>query len=196
MKNNHFIIVAVLFFSNLSSQVAIGKSSLTANSAVSLEFYDGVSPANTRGLILPWASTVSGTPNSSYLGFTSVVDGTLIFDIFDEKIKYRKDGAWYDLTIKNKTDAIPGITNVTLDFTHQNSLEEKQEARVIIGSNAETDSTPGILVLSDSNKAMILPKVIDPNISIINPSAGMIVYDPAKRLLAVFNGTVWSYWKP
>ena len=65
-----------------------------------------------------------------------------------------------------------------------------------IGANPTLDSAPGILVLTDTNKAMILPKVASPHLNIINPSAGMMAYDTVKRQLAVFNGTVWSFYKP
>ncbi|WP_262907374.1 hypothetical protein [Chryseobacterium sp. LC2016-27] len=43
---------------------------------------------------------------------------------------------------------------------------------------------------------MILPKVASPHLNIINPSAGMMVYDTVKKQLAIYNGTVWSFWKP
>jgi hypothetical protein len=43
---------------------------------------------------------------------------------------------------------------------------------------------------------MVLPKVASPHLNIISPSAGMIVYDTIKKQLAVYNGTVWSFWKP
>ena len=56
--------------------------------------------------------------------------------------------------------------------------------------------TPGILVLADTDKAMVLPKVASPHLNIVNPAAGMMVYDTTSKQLAVFNGTVWSFWKP
>lgn len=55
----------------------------------------------------------------------------------------------------------------------------------------------GVLVLESKTKAMVLPTVDDVN-SIPSPSPGMMVFvnkTGAKRL-AVFNGTVWSFWKP
>ena len=67
---------------------------------------------------------------------------------------------------------------------------------MLIGGDPSTDTTPGILVLADTNKAMVLPKVASPHLNIVNPSPGMIVYDTTKKQLAVFNGTVWSFWKP
>ena len=62
--------------------------------------------------------------------------------------------------------------------------------------NPDTDPTPGLLVLADTDKAMVLPKVASPHLNIVNPAAGMMVYDTTSKQLAVFNGTVWSFWKP
>jgi hypothetical protein len=44
---------------------------------------------------------------------------------------------------------------------------------------------------------MVLPMVVDVN-NILEPSAGMMVYvnKPGLKRLAVFNGSVWTFWKP
>lgn len=194
MKKN-IIILFLTINAFAQAQVAIGKPSVT-NASVSLEFYDNAD--NAKGMLLPYVSTVAGTPDASYKGLTSPVDGTLVFDVSDDKVKYRKNGAWFDLTVKGRTDVIPGITNASPDLSPQSSttMEDGASAKAVIGANGATDTTPGILVLSDTNKAMVLPKVNNPHTTIQNPSAGMIVYDTNKRLLCVFNGTVWTFWKP
>lgn len=201
MKKYKIILFSLLTVTCAQAQVAIGKASVTevspgVKASVSLEFYD--SADNAKGLLLPYASTVAGTPDASYKGLASAVDGTLVFDVSDDKVKYRKNGAWFDLTVKNRADVIPGITNASPDLSPQSSttMEDQTSAKTAIGVNAETDTTEGILVLSDTNKAMVLPKVNNPHTTIQNPSAGMIVYDTNKRLLCVFNGTVWTFWKP
>ena len=102
-------------------------------------------------------------------------------------MKYLKSGSWFDLSIDNT-----GIVDTSL----QDSKTEVSTAKTVIGTNAPTDTTPGILVLSDTNKAMILPKVDSPHLNIINPASGMIVYDTKTKQLAIFNGNVWSFWKP
>lgn len=158
---------------NAHSQVAIGKAAVT-NTSVSLEFGN----AN-KGLLLPWVTT-----SASVLG---AVDGTIIYDTSDKKVKYRKAGSWFDLSV----DAT-GIVDTAI----QDPLTENPTAKMVIGTNGASDTTPGILVLSDSDKAMILPKVASPHLNIINPSSGMMVYDTTAKQLAVFNGTVWSFWKP
>jgi hypothetical protein len=172
MKN---ISILMLIFSscNLFSQVAIGKSSVT-NNYVSLEFGN-----ENRGLILPWVTSAASV--------NGAVDGTFIFDASDKKIKYLKSGTWIDLSVDNT-----GTVNTTL----QDSKTESANAKVVIGADGENNTTPGILVLSDINKALVLPKVASPHINIINPSSGMLVYDTTSHQLAVFNGSVWSFWKP
>ena len=166
-----FIILFSILATCAFSQVAIGKPTVT-NTSVSLEF-----GSENRGLLLPWVTSAASV--------TGAVDGTIIYDITDKKVKYLKAGSWFDLSDT-------GAVNTTL----QDSLTEKSTAKAAIGKDGATDTTPGILVLTDSDKAMILPKVASPHLNIINPSAGMLVYDTTAKQLAVFNGTVWSFWKP
>lgn len=167
--------VSLLLFSAsaISAQIAIGKQDVTNNS-VSLEFGD----TENRGLILPYVETSSGITEL----------GTIIYDVTDHKIKYLKDtNQWFDLSVD---------TTGVADILIQTSKTEVSAAKTVIGVDGETNTTAGILVLSDSNKAMILPKVASPHLNIINPAAGMMAYDTVKKQLAVYNGTVWSFWKP
>uniref|UniRef100_A0AAU6WPQ4 Uncharacterized protein n=1 Tax=Chryseobacterium endophyticum TaxID=1854762 RepID=A0AAU6WPQ4_9FLAO len=158
-------IFSLLLFTSGFSQVAIGKTSVS-NTSVSLEFGSG-----NRGIILPWVTSAASV--------TGAVDGTLIYDIADKKVKYLKSGSWSDLTV----DAT-GVVDTVL----QASKVELPGAKMVIGTGGASDTTPGILVLKDTNKAMVLPKVASPHLNIINPSAGMMVYDTVKHQLAVFNG--------
>lgn len=156
------------------AQVAIGKPSVT-NTSVSLEFGN-----ENKGLLLPWVT--------SDVSVTGAVNGTIIYDKTATKVKYLKAGVWNDLSGKD--------SGGTVDTTLQDAKTEQASAKVAIGTNGATDTTPGILVLTDTNKAMILPKVASPHLNIINPSSGMLVYDTTKHQLAVYNGSVWSFWKP
>ena len=155
--------------------MAIGKTSVSSPS-VSLEFYDAAD--NAKAMILPWVTKASDVAS---------VDGTLIFDSEDKKVKYKKGGAWFDLS--RSTD---GSVNIAL----QSALVEKATAKTQIGGTPASDNTNGILVLADTNKAMILPKVASPHLKIINPEAGTMAYDTVTKQLCVYNGTVWSFWKP
>lgn len=188
MNTKYFSILLLLISSLAFSQVAIGKSSITNNStSISLEFGTG-----NKGIILPWANNAAGVS----LPASGNKSGTFILDVSDKKVKLSKnDGTWLDLTVH--TNESPASGNTAIDNTLQtnSSYPEQSTAKTQIGGDPSTDTTPGILVLADTNKAMIPPLVADPATNIKNPAPGMLVYDPTKKLLAVYNGTVWSYWR-
>lgn len=175
MKKIVCISLMLCAFTELGAQVAISKSEVT-NSSVSLEFGDD----ENKGLILPYVTEKDGIKEN----------GTIIYDATDHKVKYLQDtNTWFDLSVD---------TSGTADVSIQGSDKTEQSgAKISIDINGTgTDSTPGILVLSNADKAMILPKVAAPHLNIINPSAGMMVYDTVNKQLAVYNGTMWSFWKP
>lgn len=173
MKNIITAIAFVFVSISIHAQIAIGKQAVS-NTAVSLEFDN----TENRGFILPYVETKTGITEN----------GTIIYDVTDHKVKYLKDtNVWEDLSV----DAT-GAANISI----QTGKTESTTAKAVIGTAGATDTTPGVLVLSDTDKAMILPKVANPHLNIINPSPGMMVYDTTKRQLAVYNGTVWSFWKP
>ena len=167
-----------LFTTCAFAQVAIGKASVSSPS-VSLEFGTG-----NKGILLPWVTGVSTV--------TGAVNGTLVYNTTDKKVYVKYASGWKDLSVDATGTTVDPITNVD-GLTLQNSLDDLDTAKVSIGTPT---STPGILVLEDTNKAMVLPKVASPHLNIVKPSPGMMVYDTTKKQLAVFNGTVWSFWKP
>ena len=168
--------LSLLFATTLSAQVAIGKATVSSP-AVSLEFYDNAD--NTRGIILPWVTSTAAV--------TGAVNGTIVYNTADRKVYVKYASGWRDLSVD---------TTGTVTTTLQDALSDLDTAKVLIGGDPATDTTPGILVLADTNKAMVLPKVASPHLNIVKPSPGMMVYDTTKKQLAVFNGTVWSFWKP
>ena len=125
-------------------------------------------------MMLPWVTNVSSLQNT--------VNGTLVFDISDKKVKSFQNNIWVDLSVNTS-----GIADSSL----QDNLNDNSSAKTSIGTPT---TTAGILVLEDNNKAMILPKVASPHLNIISPDAGMMVYDTVKKQLAVFNGSVWTFW--
>jgi hypothetical protein len=204
-------VLSILYTTTIFAQVAIGKKATTAGSDISLEFYDSLD--NVKGIVIPWVSTIPDTPvvynsttGSGYRGMQgTIVDGTIIFDLSDKKMKYRKAGAWFDLTgdptfpltVKDKSNNDITFTQFnSIDSSLQDEKKESNSAKVTIGINGESDTTSGILVLTDTNKAMVLPKVANPHLNLMNPTPGMMVYDTTNRQLAVYNGTIWSFWKP
>ena len=162
------LIIGLISSVSLYSQVAIGKA-MAESASSSIEFGN----AN-RGIVLPWVTDIASMQN--------VVNGTLVFDLTDKKVKSYQNNTWIDLSIDGT-----GVADSTL----QDTLTENPAAKVAIGTPT---ATSGILVLEDNNKAMILPKVASPHLNIISPAAGMMVYDTVKKQLAVFNGSVWTFW--
>lgn len=174
---NIFVIILTLFSGIAFSQIAIGKTSVSSPS-VSLDF----GTAN-RGLVLPWATAAAAV--------TSVVNGSMIYDLSDKKVKIKYASGWKDLSVSTSGTTVDPLTSVDGAII-QNTAAEDTAAKTSIGTPT---STPGILVLEDTNKAMVLPKVASPHLNIINPAPGMIVYDTFNKQLAVFNGTEWTFWR-
>lgn len=179
MKNKILILAMLVTSIGVKSQITIGKQEVSNNS-VSLEF----GGTENRGFILPYITDKSSI----------TVEGSTIYDTTDHKVKYLKDaGVWANLSEDDGTVATIG----TADLSVQGSDKTEQlTAKTAVGTNGATDTTDGILVLTDTDKAMILPKVASPHTNIINPAPGMMVYDTTSKQLAVFNGTAWSFWKP
>ena len=178
MKKKTTILVLIGVSTMAFSQVAIGKASV-ASPSVSLDF-----GTENRGMVLPWVTSTAAV--------TGVVNGTMVYDLTDKKVKVKYNAAWKDLSINTQGTTVDPLTSVDGALI-QNAATENTLAKSAIGT---LTSTPGILVLEDTNKAMVLPKVASPHLNIINPAPGMIVYDTFNKQLAVFNGTVWSFWKP
>ena len=168
-------------------QITIGKtmpSNEPANATVSLEF--GNETGGVKGIVLPWVSSATDVTNA--------VPGTLIFDSADQKVKFGKAttasapavSGWGDLS----DGAYAPIVTIVADSNIENAT-----AKAFIGSLPAADTTFGILVLGDTDKAMVLPRV-DACTDIVNPSAGMMVYvtGTTPHQLAFFNGREWSFW--
>ncbi|WP_126650995.1 hypothetical protein [Chryseobacterium aureum] len=162
------LILIIAVSGSCDAQIALGKTTLESASS-SVEFGN-----ENRGLVLPWVADTSGIQN--------VVNGTLVFDTSDRKVKVYQNNLWKDLSVDATGSA---------DTSLQDNLPNNINAKVSIGTPS---SVNGILVLEDSTKAMVLPKVASPHLNIIAPAAGMMVYDTQKKQLAFFNGTVWSFW--
>ena len=124
------------------------------------------------------------------IAHNTAVAETFIMDPADKRVKLKlADGTWQNLS------GAAQVTNSIL--CAPSTIQENATEQVIIGLTSITPAqVPGILVLSDPNKVIILPKVPSPHLNIKNPSAGMIEYDSAEKMLALFNDTQWAFWKP
>lgn len=165
------------------AQVAIGKNSVSS-SGVSLEFGSG-----NKGLILPWVT------NEASVG--GAVPGTMIYDLASHKVKLKVAGsAWLDLSVDTTGTTVDTVSGVDGVIIQNNAISERSTSKVAILSSPTTPtSTSGILVLENTDKAMILPQVTAPHLNIENPAPGMVVFDPTNNMLCVYNGSVWSFWK-
>lgn len=183
MKNRIYTIALILGCVSLQAQVAIGKDKIS-NTSVSLEFGTGA-----KGIIMPYITDTNQ--------LSDAVPGTVILDKASGRLQYKSEAsAWQYLSptgkgfVNGEEVSVDGVVDASI----QSGKTDLPNARVVIGP--PTDTAPGILVLSDTNKAMVLPKVDSPHLNIIDPAPGMMVYDTKEKQLAVFNGTVWTFWKP
>ena len=173
------IVLSTILFSGLVfSQVAIGKSTVT-NNTVSLEF-----GSENKGLLLPWVTNEASV--------TGAENGTMIYDSAVKKVKVKLASGWKDLSVNATGTTVDPVTNVDGLTLQGPGVTELSGAKVSIG---EPTSVNGILVLEANNKAMVLPKVDRPYLNIVNPAAGMMVYDTQNQMLCVFNGKDWAFWK-
>ncbi|UWX61145.1 hypothetical protein N0B40_02465 [Chryseobacterium oranimense] len=162
-------ILIVFVSSAFNAQVAIGKDTIEGKDTI-LDFSN--SPDNTKGLILP---ATKGLPAGS------PANGTFIFDTSDDKVKVYENNGWKALSDTGNS------TTIKANDSNENG------AGVVIGE--KEGSADGVLVLESQDKAMILPKISSPHLSVKDPYPGMICYDTASKTFAVFDGTVWNFWK-
>jgi len=183
------------------AQIAIGKASVTTipatttpNPSISLEFGEYVGPQQGKGIVLPWITSAASLP-------ATAVEGTFFMDVNDKVVKFKNGPSSYFLLSKNEITTVGTTTNfdttgvVSTALQDAPNVNELPDAKVNIGPST-SNTPPGILVLENANQAMILPKVTSPHLNIINPEPGTMAYDTVTKQLAVYNGKVWSFWKP
>ncbi|ASK29001.1 hypothetical protein CEY12_02265 [Chryseobacterium sp. T16E-39] len=150
------------------AQVAIGKETIT-NTSTLLEF-----GSDAKGIILP---SVDSAPDA--------VGGTFIVNTSNKAVEYNNGNDWISLTEAGNAADNPYVDVQTPDRASNQGL--------IIGANSS--SKPGVLVLESSTRAMILPKVTNPQNLIKSPVSGTLVYDTASDSLAVCDGKNWFFWQ-
>lgn len=169
MKKIKYIIGAFLIGLTVNAQAVIGKTIPQGSGIVDFNVGDKA------GIVLPWVTTL---PTG-----TALTGGVMLFDANLKKVVYYNDTAWVDLS--RKTGAV--------DLSIQESVPEAATKGTVIG--AETSSVDGVLVLESADKALILPRIVSPHLNIIKPMAGTICYDTVKKMVCVYNGTEWTFWK-
>lgn len=171
MMKKILIVIGILFIGlAVNAQSSIGKKESPDGSGI-LDFEaDGKS-----GIVLPWVTTL---PTESAL-----TGGVMIFDANLRKVLYYDNTNWVDLSKR--------VGQV--DLTIQELVPESIKSGTVIG--ALMSSVAGVLVLESSDKALILPKVVSPHLNIVNPMPGTICYDKVKKLVCIYNGNEWTFWK-
>jgi hypothetical protein len=172
MKNTFITVVLCSLASYASGQVAIGKENIEGTSTL-LDFDN--TTGNSKGIIL---SSVDNIPV-----LTTDNNGTFLFDKTDRKVKMYENNTWIALS----------NTGSSSQITSNASIESGSNQGVIMGKN--TSNAKGILVLESFDKAIILPRIINPHTTVKSPYPGMMCYDMASKSLAVFDGINWNYWK-
>ncbi|KRB56372.1 hypothetical protein [Flavobacterium sp. Root186] len=170
MKKILFILCTIAAGLTANAQSSIGKTTAPDGSGI-LDFNAG----GKAGIVLPWVTTL---PTG-----TALTGGTIIYDANQKKVMYYNNAAWVDLS--NHAGAV--------DLSIQTSVPEAAKKGTVIG--AQSSTVDGVLVLESQNKALILPKVASPQLNIVSPMAGTICYDTVKKLVCIYNGSEWTFWK-
>jgi len=171
MKKILIIICAVFAGLTANAQSSIGKVTVPDGSGI-LDFNTG----GKSGIVLPWVTTL---PTG-----TALTGGVMIYDGNLKKVMYYNGTTWIDLS---------GHAGTTADLSIQNAVPESTIKGAVIG--AQSSTIDGVLVLESTNKALILPKVASPHLNIVKPMAGTICYDTVKKMVCVYNGVEWAFWK-
>lgn len=145
------------------AQIAIGKSTVT-NSSCLLEFGPEV-----RGIRMPLVSNATAITTSQ---------GSMVFDTTTGSFRYFNGTSWSTATAGGTTGGSP---------TGADSGNG-----VIIGANTTT-ATGGALIMEATNKALVLPQGNNVEYRILTPARGLMLWDTAKKAVAVYDGTKWTY---
>jgi hypothetical protein len=187
LKMRKYILPLLLAGNFISAQVSIGKQGLSGGSSI-LEFSgmtqtfapEDMETGNVRGIILPAvAASPAFTPVN--LSTDHPQNGTFLFDRQTSKVRMFENGSWTDMT-----DAGTSSATVPVNGTETGN-------GVIIG--AASSNSKGALVLESATKAMILPYIKNPHLTVKSPYPGMMCFDTVSKSVAVFDGNKWSYWK-
>jgi len=160
-----------------TAQTTIEKKEI-GGSAV-LDFAAGT----TKGIILPAVETLPAAP----------ANGTFLFDKITQQIKMYQPEGWVLLSgVGDNTKVAP--YSGTVDNSKQTVIGSRS-TKVYNGTAFVDGTVDGVLVLESPTKALVLPHVSNPHLTIKSPLAGTMCYDTNRQALAVFDGKVWNYWK-
>lgn len=167
------------------AQIALGKDGISPisttnnnpNPSILLEF--GTDP---KGIILPSVTGINN-PNGGTFAFNQATKKVEVYEGYNNS----GAGGWTSLTEKLKPTDPDGVANPYINTGADNTTQG-----VLIGNTTSTKH--GVLILESTTKAMVLPKVKDPQL-LRGAVAGTMVYDTTSDTLAIYDGTSWSFWK-
>lgn len=178
MSKNIFLAFLLLPMVTIA-QTVIEEKNPSSNSAV-LEFPSGT----TKGIILPAVENLPGTP----------ANGTFLYDKTQKKVRMFQNNSWVDLSNIGDADSILAYSN-TLTVPDKQTIIGSHTTKVYNGTSFVDGVVDGIVVLEGSTKALVLPKITNPHLTVKSPYPGMMCYDVNRKALAVFDGILWNYWK-
>ncbi len=178
MKNLRILSVLIICFTiQVKAQTGIEKRTGIGPSSL-LDF-----PANTtKGIILPAVTALPTTP----------ANGTFLFDKTAQTVKMYQNGAWVNLSGVGSNTAVVAYSGAE---NNKQTIIGSRTTKVVVGGVYVDGPVDGALVLESPNKALVLPKVANPQLTVKGPYPGMMCYDTVSQSLAVFDGKLWNFWK-
>ena len=172
-------ILSICYSVNVIAQTAIEKRTVSSPSSL-LDFAAGT----TKGIILPAVETLPTAP----------ANGTFLFDKTAQIIKMFQNGSWVNLSGVGSNVAVVPYSG-TVDNGKQTIIGSRT-TKIVDGSGNYVDGpVDGVVVLESPNKALVLPHVANPQLTVKGPYPGMMCYDTVSKSLAVFDGKLWNFWK-
>lgn len=166
-KLSLFNILTFILSINCYSQLLIGKQNSSTSALI--DFAENTY----NGIVLPHVDDVNQIKDNTA--------GTILFDKSSKKVKYFNGEKWISMNREEGKNPL-----------EDDSIEVVEKQGVIIGN--ETSDAKGILILESENKALVLPKILNPAKNVPSPYPGMICLDTISNNLYVFNGLVWEIW--
>lgn len=157
------LLIVLCLGTQVKAQIAIGKSSVTDSSCL-LEFGN-----ESRGIRLPLVTDATAMTTSA---------GSIVFDTATGSFRYYDGTVWSTIIAGGTTGSSPTGADTGNG--------------VIMGSNT-TLAVGGALILEATDKALVLPRVNNVEFRMQTPVRGLMVWDTAKKQVAVYNGTKWCY---
>jgi len=180
MKKYLLVAIVVFGFCSIANSQTVIEVKVPSSPSAVLDFVTGTA----KGIILPAVETMPTTPPN----------GTFLFDKTAQQVKMYQNGSWVFLSGTGDNTKVAPYSGGTVDNGKQTIIGSRT-TKVYNGTAFVDGAVDGVLVLESPTKALVLPHVSNPHLTIKSPLAGTMCYDTNRQALAVFDGKVWNYWK-